>query len=114
MFRGLAAFVVCLLPVAPAAAQLIDVASQLRDLDAGGFPAETVKEKRLAEMVERDQRRRIHEAHDQQAKLFETLQTRADWHKFRDVRLQALRESLGTFPAVPRDLKVRKAAVSRT
>src|SRR5262249_41291290 len=35
------------------------------------------------------------------------LKGRADWERYRDVRLQALRRSLGTFPSPPKDLKVR-------
>jgi dienelactone hydrolase len=111
MFRGPSAFVISLLFIVPATAQEANLAAQLRDLNAQVFSAEAAKEKHLADMLERDQRSRIHEAHERQAKLFEGLMTRADWEKFRDARLRALRESLGQFPPAPKDLNVR---VTRT
>lgn len=36
------------------------------------------------------------------------IKNKDDWEKFRDVRVEALRRSLGEFPAVPKDVKVVK------
>src|SRR5262245_25522770 len=35
------------------------------------------------------------------------VKSTADWEKYRAVRIEALRKSLGTFPAPPKDLKVK-------
>src|SRR3954469_779813 len=42
--------------------------------------------------------------HDREA--WAKVQTKADWEKFRDTRIAALRKSLGTFPEVPRSVRV--------
>jgi dienelactone hydrolase len=97
MFRGLGVFVLSLLPISVALAQDPDAAKQLRDLDANIFSSETAKERHLAEMVQRDQRARVHNAIARDAKLFDALKTRADWEKYAAARLQALRESLGPY-----------------
>jgi dienelactone hydrolase len=40
-------------------------------------------------------------------KAWHEVKTRADWEKYRDTRVQALRDSLGQFSAIPKDLRVR-------
>jgi dienelactone hydrolase len=103
MFRGLGAFVLSFLTTSLALAQDRDAAQQLRDLDANIFSSEAAKERHLGEMVQRDQRARVHDAIARDAKLFDALKTRADWEKYRDVRLKALRESLGLY-ATPKTI----------
>jgi dienelactone hydrolase len=50
-------------------------------------------------------------ANRRETKAWQALKNRADWERYRDARLAALRASLGTFPPAPKDLKVR---VTRT
>jgi hypothetical protein len=49
---------------------------------------------------------RIQEANQRDRKAWGKVHTKADWEKFRDQRIQALRESLGTWPAVPKSVRV--------
>jgi cephalosporin-C deacetylase-like acetyl esterase len=88
-----------------------DLVAQLRKLDTNVFTPEAAKEKQLDRMVERDIRSRIHASHQREADAFAKIQTRAEWEKFRDVRIKALRESLGPLPLgeLGKDLKVRVA-----
>jgi cephalosporin-C deacetylase-like acetyl esterase len=50
---------------------------------------------------------RLREANRRESQAWQQVRTRADWERFREVRLQALRSSLGSFPPVPHDLKTR-------
>src|SRR5205807_713830 len=58
-------------------------------------------------MLAQDARLRMQAAVLRENTAWQEVKTRADWEHFRDSRLQALRESLGQFPPVPQDLKVR-------
>src|SRR5262249_43646326 len=82
---------------------------QLRKLDTNVFSPEAAKEKQLDRMVERDIRSRIHAAHRREAEAFDKIKTKAEWEKFRDVRIKALRESLGPLAELGKELKVRVA-----
>src|SRR5262245_61655490 len=46
-------------------------------------------------------RKQIEEANRRDREAWNKVRSRADWEKFRDERIKALRESLGTFPDVP-------------
>jgi hypothetical protein len=83
------------------------LAGQLRELDDRVFTPEEAKEKQLGQMLSRHARARRDEANRRETKAWRAIRDRADWERYRDDRLQALRDSLGTFPPVPRDLKVR-------
>jgi dienelactone hydrolase len=84
-----------------------DLAPQLRELDARVLPAEGDKAKELARMVSLSAREAIRAANERETKAWREVKTRADWERFRDARIQALRDSLGPFPPIPKDLKVR-------
>jgi cephalosporin-C deacetylase-like acetyl esterase len=86
-----------------------DLAAQLKKLDATVFEAAALRERKPGGMVERDIRTRVHEAHQNEAKVFAQVKTRQDWERFRDERIKALRESLGPLPAPGGDLKVQTA-----
>jgi dienelactone hydrolase len=92
-------------PTAPVAED--DLARQLRGLDATVLPADGEPAKQLARHVQA----RLREANRRESRAWQQIQTRGDWERYRDARLQALQASLGTFPPVPHDLKVR---VTRT
>src|SRR5262245_41179486 len=83
------------------------LARQLRELPATVLPTAGDPAKQLA----RHAQARLREANQHESRAWQQIQTRGDWERYRDVRLQALRDSLGSFPPAPRDLKVR---VTRT
>jgi cephalosporin-C deacetylase-like acetyl esterase len=84
-----------------------DLATRLRELDARVFPADGDEAKQLPRMLAKDARDGMRQANERETKAWRAIDTRVDWERFRDARLQALRKSLGTFPAAPKDLHVR-------
>ncbi len=80
-----------------------DLAAKLREANAQVLPADPERGRRLAQ----DARARLMAANDRETDAWRKIQTRADWERYRDRRIEALRLSLGTFPAPPSDLKVR-------
>jgi cephalosporin-C deacetylase-like acetyl esterase len=83
------------------------LADALRALDGNVLPREGEREKEQRQMVPRDVRTRMQAANQEDSKAWQQVKGRADWEKFRDVRLEALRASLGQFPKGPADLHVR-------
>src|SRR5262245_34477253 len=88
-----------------------DLAQRLHELDGHFFPAGSDQAKQLRRMLAEEVRAGLRAANQRETKAWRTVQNRMDWERFRDVRIQALRQSLGQFPAVPGNLKVR---VTRT
>src|SRR5262245_24488815 len=80
-----------------------DLARILRESEWTVLPAGGDHAKQLA----RHAQARLQAANRRESQAWRQVQTRADWERYRDARLQALRASLGTFPPVPRDLKAR-------
>jgi cephalosporin-C deacetylase-like acetyl esterase len=83
------------------------LAAQLQELTANVLPADEGLAKQLRQMLAQDMRGRRTAANQRETKAWLAVQTRADWERYRDVRIQALRQSLGEFPPVPSDLHVR-------
>jgi hypothetical protein len=83
------------------------LAEQLKQLDGTVVPADSEKGKQLPAMVSDDIRARRQAANQRETRLWREVKTRADWERYRDPRLQALRESLGQWGAPPKDLKLR-------
>ena len=81
------------------------VPDAVRDLDLRVFSDRQQRE--LSAMVARDIERRRLLAIQRENRAWANVKTRADWERFRDARLEALRVSLGQFPRVPQDLDVR-------
>src|SRR5882672_5790591 len=82
-----------------------DLAERLRDLDSKVLPAPRPA------MIGRDASSRIAESNRRESEAWRKIKTREDWERYRDVRLRALRESLGAAEPVPADLKV---SITRT
>jgi dienelactone hydrolase len=82
-----------------------DLAGRLRTLDARVLAPDEAR--RAAEALRQEVRGRLRAAGDRETSAWHALKSRADWERYRDARLKALRDSLGTFPAPPTDLKVR-------
>jgi cephalosporin-C deacetylase-like acetyl esterase len=86
------------------------LAEKLRGLDARVIVVGTVKgESPLASMLGREVRAGLRSANLADAKAWEEVKTRADWERFRDKRLAALRASLGDFPEQVKSVKPRIA-----
>ena len=83
------------------------LAEQIRGLDVAVLKSKSEGVKELREMLGKEIRARRDAANRRESKAWQSIQTRADWEQYRDLRLKALRDSLGTFPPVPKDLKVR-------
>ncbi len=84
-----------------------DLAAQLRKLDSNLLATDADKAKQLAQMLYQNVRPRIQAANERESKAWGEIKTRQDWERYRDARIKALRESLGQFPAPPKDLKVK-------
>jgi cephalosporin-C deacetylase-like acetyl esterase len=81
------------------------LADRLAKLDATIAPAD--EQKALANMVASAIQRRRQELNDANTSAWRTVANKDDWEKFRAPKLQALRDSLGQFPAPPQKLNVR-------
>jgi len=77
----------------------------LRDLDVTVLSNDERQE--LAGMISRDIERRRLLAIQRENTAWSKVKSRDDWERIRDLRLNALRESLGQFPQPPKDLNVK-------
>jgi cephalosporin-C deacetylase-like acetyl esterase len=94
--------------VSPAAGEpVVDLAAQLKELNSLVVPADSDQAKELPKMLSADARNRIRTANQRETKAWQELKTKADWEKFKEPRLAALRASLGQPIEVPKDLNVR-------
>jgi dienelactone hydrolase len=82
-------------------AQADDPAPLLREPDAWVLP------KAQPTMISRDAAARIKLANQRESEAWGKITTRAEWEQYRDVRIRALRESLGADAPVPKDLRIR-------
>jgi dienelactone hydrolase len=78
-----------------------DLAEKLRELDSKVLPAEEPR------MIGHDARVRIEEANRRESQAWAAVQSREDWEKYRDAKVQALRASFGATAEVPKDLSVK-------
>jgi hypothetical protein len=83
-----------------------ELADELRELDARVFTADSEQAKSLPQMLGRDVNARLRAANRRETQAWQMVETRDDWERFRDPRIEALRRSLGQFPPAPSDLKV--------
>jgi cephalosporin-C deacetylase-like acetyl esterase len=88
-----------------------EMAAELRSLDGNVFPHDGTRARELAQMLAQDVRSRLQAVNVRENEAWRQVKDRADWEKFRDNRLNALRASLGRFPAPPADLHLQ---VTRT
>lgn len=85
---------------------LASVAADFKDIDPNVFPKDDPRAKDLPKMVWADAQRRMREANLRESKAFAAVQTREQWEAYRYARITALRQSLGTFPEVPKNMRV--------
>ena len=88
-----------------------ELADQLRAIEGRVIPADSEQGKQLPGLLAQDARVRIRAANQRESAAYHALQSREDWERYREPRLQALRASLGQWSAPPKDLHVR---VTRT
>lgn len=94
-----ALFVVC--------AAFASVAADFKDIDPNVFPKDDPRAKDLPKMMGNDARKRMQEANLRETNAFAEVKTKEQWEKYRDARIAKLKESLGTWPEVPKDMKVK-------
>lgn len=97
--RNIAAALVTALSVASVAADFAGVSPVV-------FGPDDLRTKDLPKMIGGDARRWIQEANQRESKAFAEVATKEQWGKYRDQRIQKLKESLGTFPEAPKDIRV--------
>src|SRR5262249_54915122 len=98
VFGLVAAVTATLFVFGPSFAAEDDLAAKLRALDPAVLKADDFKDAPLNQMLSRDATKRRTAVNERDLKAWEAIKTKADWEKFRDVRIKALKESLGTFP----------------
>ena len=81
--------------------------ADFKDVDPNVFPKDDPRAKDMPKMMGADATRRMKEANLRESKAFAAVGTKAEWEKYRDARIAALRESLGTWPDVPKDMRVK-------
>ena len=86
---------------------LFAVAADFKDIDPNVFPKDDPRAKELPKMMAADAKRRMQEANLRESKSFARITTKSAWEHHRDARIAALRESLGTWPKVPKDMRVK-------
>jgi hypothetical protein len=111
MFRItlLVAFVVALPAFADEATDKL--AKELRDYATAELAKVPGKDGKFSTALPDYLRDQIKLANQRDREAWNKVKTRADWEKFRDERIKALRDSLGTWPEVPKNMAIR---VTRT
>jgi dienelactone hydrolase len=74
--------------------EVSDLARQVQQVDGQVF-ADPASRRRLAEMLSADVRRRRRAANDRESTAWSLIRSREEWERFRNARLDALRQSLG-------------------
>jgi cephalosporin-C deacetylase-like acetyl esterase len=94
-----------------ACAALASVAADFKDVDPNVFPKDDPRAKDRPKMMWADAKKRMQEANLHESKAFAEVKTKEQWERYRDARIAKLKESLGTWPEAPKDMKVK---VTRT
>ncbi len=79
----------------------------LADVNPNVFAPDDPRTKTLPKMMWADATRRMQEANLRESKAFAEVTTKEQWTQYRDVRIQKLKESLGSFPEVPKDMLIK-------
>ena len=90
-----------------AAAADADLATRLRELRSSVVSPESELAARLPQMLADDVRARIASANRRSSTTWAGIRSRAQWERFRDARIEALRRSLGRSPAIAEPLKTQ-------
>ena len=87
--------------------ELRDRAAEVSRLDGRVFAPGEARAAELSRTLSQDVQMRTQAANLRENHAWEQVKTRADWEQFRDVRIQALCESLGRPADVAKELRVR-------
>jgi dienelactone hydrolase len=90
-----------------ACAAVTSVAADFKDIDPNVFGKDDPRTKDLPKMMWADAKRRMQEANLRESKAFADVKSKAEWEKYRDVRVQKLKESLGVWPDAPKDMRIK-------
>jgi hypothetical protein len=82
------------------------LAKELRDYAAAELAKVPDKDGKFSTALPDYLNQRIKEANQRDRDAWAKIRNQADWENFRDERIRALRESLGTWPAVPKSVRV--------
>jgi cephalosporin-C deacetylase-like acetyl esterase len=107
VFGLVAAVTATLFVFGPSSAAEDNLAAKLRALDPAVLKPDDFKDVPLNQMLSRDATKRRTAVNERDLKAWQEIKTKADWEKFRDVRIKALKDSLGTFPAEGKKVEVR-------
>jgi cephalosporin-C deacetylase-like acetyl esterase len=80
--------------------------ADFKDVNPNVFPPDDPRARELPRMMQNDAKRRMQEACLRESRAFAAVQTREQWEAYRDVRIKALRESLGEFPPPPQNMRI--------
>lgn len=86
---------------------------QIRQLDPGVVVLGTVRQPPLAGMLGRDHAARLRRANTDDRLGWEKVRNLDEWERFREVRIQALRQAMGIFPKSPSNVKVHRTGTLR-
>ncbi len=84
-----------------------DLAESLRKLNPNVLSTTGEKTKQLSSMVSDDLRKRRDQVHERERKAWSEIATRAQWEKYRDEKITALRETIASFPPAPKQVKTQ-------
>src|SRR3954470_3506766 len=87
-------------------AAFTSVAADFKDVDPNVFPKDDPRAKDMPKMMWADAKKRMQESNLRESKAFADVTTKEQWTQYRDERIQKLKESLGTLPDVPKDMKI--------
>ncbi len=93
-------------PSLVAACALFTLGADFNSVQPNVFPPDDPRAKDLPKMMLTDMRERMQAANLRESRAFAKLATKADWEKYRNQRIAALRASLGTFPEAPKKLRI--------
>ena len=82
------------------------VAADFPEVSPFVFGPDDSRTKDLVKTMGADARKRVQDASLRESREFAAVASKEQWEKYRDQRLQALRSSLGTFPEMPKDVRV--------
>lgn len=83
------------------------LAKELRDYATAELAKVPGKDGKFSTALPDYLRDQIKQANKRDREAWNEVKTKADWEKFRDKRIKALRESLGAWPGVPKNMAIR-------
>ncbi|HSQ54406.1 MAG TPA: hypothetical protein VLM40_01575, partial [Gemmata sp.] len=85
----------------------LSLAADFKDIDPNVFPKGDPRAKDLPKMMWKDAQRRMREACLRESKAFAAVKTKDQWEKYRDIRIQKLKDSLGAWLEPPKEMTIK-------